>query len=93
MGGTDPEVVAAMLRFTAAFHHSGQPCLTLPGGFDEANAERFPAGRADFSEEACFAPAPPSSRRRLAPEEAAAAGQLGSKIGLNHSKKRPRAAP
>ena len=31
----DPEVVAAMLRFTAPFNYSGQPCLTLPGGFDE----------------------------------------------------------
>jgi amidase len=36
MGGNDPEVVAAMLRFTAAFNYSGQPCLTLPGGFDKA---------------------------------------------------------
>ena len=26
----DPEVVAAMLRFTAAFNYSGQPSLTLP---------------------------------------------------------------
>ena len=31
----DPAVVAAMLRFTAPFDYSGQPCLTLPGGFDE----------------------------------------------------------
>lgn len=30
----DPEVVAAMLRFTAAFNYSGQPSLTLPAGFD-----------------------------------------------------------
>jgi amidase len=35
-GGNDPEVVAAMLRFTAAFNYSGQPSLTLPGGFDGA---------------------------------------------------------
>ena len=33
-GGNDPEIVAAMLRFTAPFDYSGQPCLTLPGGFD-----------------------------------------------------------
>jgi amidase len=35
MAGNDPEIVAAMLRFTAAFNYSGQPSLTLPGGFDE----------------------------------------------------------
>jgi amidase len=33
-GGNDPEAVAAMLLFTAPFDFSGQPCLTLPGGFD-----------------------------------------------------------
>jgi amidase len=33
-GGNDPEVVAAMLRFTAPFNYSGQPSLTLPAGFD-----------------------------------------------------------
>ena len=33
-GGNDPETVAAMLRFTAAFNYSGQPSLTLPTGFD-----------------------------------------------------------
>ena len=33
-GGNDPEVVAAMLRFTAAFNYSGQPSLTLPAGLD-----------------------------------------------------------
>ena len=33
-GGNDPEVVASLLRFTAAFNYSGQPSLTLPGGFD-----------------------------------------------------------
>lgn len=32
--GNDPEAVAAMLRFTAAFNYSGQPSLTLPAGFD-----------------------------------------------------------
>lgn len=32
--GNDPEVVAQMLRFTAAFNYSGQPCLTLPAGAD-----------------------------------------------------------
>ncbi len=30
----DPAVVAGMLRFTAPFNYSGQPCLTLPGGQD-----------------------------------------------------------
>jgi amidase len=35
-GGNDPEIVATMLRFTAPFNYSGQPCLTLPGGFDAA---------------------------------------------------------
>jgi len=35
-GGNDPEIVAAMLRFTAPFDYSGQPCLTLPGGCDAA---------------------------------------------------------
>jgi amidase len=35
-GGNDPEVVAGLLRFTAAFNYSGQPCLTLPGGVDGA---------------------------------------------------------
>ena len=40
-GGNDPEVVAAMLRFTAAFDYSGQPTLSLPGGFDE---EGLPIG-------------------------------------------------
>jgi amidase len=33
-GNNDPEVVASMLRFTAAFNYSGQPSLTLPAGFD-----------------------------------------------------------
>jgi amidase len=33
-GGNDPEVVSAMLRFTAAFNYSGQPSLTLPAGAD-----------------------------------------------------------
>jgi len=37
----DPEVVAAMLRFTAAFNYSGQPSLTLPAGFD---ADGLPIG-------------------------------------------------
>jgi len=31
----NPEIVGGMLRFTAAFDYSGQPCLTLPGGLDE----------------------------------------------------------
>ena len=31
----DPAIVGGMLRFTAAFNYSGQPCLTLPGGADE----------------------------------------------------------
>jgi len=34
--GNDPQAVGAMLRFTAPFNYSGQPSLTLPGGFDEA---------------------------------------------------------
>ena len=34
MANNDPEVVAGLLRFTAPFNYSGQPCLTLPGGFD-----------------------------------------------------------
>jgi amidase len=33
--GRDPEVVAARLRYTAPFDLSGQPTLTLPGGFTE----------------------------------------------------------
>jgi amidase len=40
-GGNDPEVVAAMLRFTAPFNYSGQPNLTLPAGFD---SEGLPIG-------------------------------------------------
>jgi len=40
-GGNDPETVAAMLHFTAAFNYSGQPSLTLPAGFD---AEGMPIG-------------------------------------------------
>ena len=40
-GGNDPETVAAMLRFTAAFNYSGQPSLTLPAGFD---ADGLPIG-------------------------------------------------
>jgi amidase len=40
-GGNDPEVVAAMLRFTAPFNYSGQPSLTLPAGFD---ADGLPIG-------------------------------------------------
>jgi amidase len=40
-GNNDPEVVAAMLRFTAAFNYSGQPSLTLPAGFD---ADGLPIG-------------------------------------------------
>ncbi|HEV2817537.1 MAG TPA: amidase [Allosphingosinicella sp.] len=40
-GGNDPDVVAAMLRFTAAFNYSGQPSLTLPAGFD---ADGLPIG-------------------------------------------------
>lgn len=39
--GNDPEMVAAMLRFTAPFNYSGQPCLTLPGGED---GEGLPIG-------------------------------------------------
>ena len=37
----DPEVVAGMLRFTAAFNYSGQPSLTLPAGCD---SEGLPIG-------------------------------------------------
>jgi amidase len=37
----DPTIVGGMLRFTAAFNYSGQPCLTLPGGADE---EGLPIG-------------------------------------------------
>jgi amidase len=40
-GGNDPDVVAAMLRFTAPFNYSGQPSLTLPAGFD---SEGLPVG-------------------------------------------------
>jgi amidase len=32
----EPDVVTGMLRFTAPFNYSGQPCLTLPGGQDGA---------------------------------------------------------
>jgi amidase len=52
MGGNDPDVVAAMLRFTAPFNYSGQPCLTLPGGFDEAGLPiGFQLVGPDFSED------------------------------------------
>jgi amidase len=36
MGANDPEMVAGLLRFTAAFNYSDQPSLTLPGGYDSA---------------------------------------------------------
>ena len=31
--GTDAEFLAGMLRFTAPFNMSGNPTITLPGGF------------------------------------------------------------
>jgi amidase len=35
-GANDAEMIAGLLRFTAAFNYSGQPSLTLPAGFDSA---------------------------------------------------------
>jgi amidase len=39
--GRDPDAVAARLRYTAPFDMSGQPTLTLPGGF---TAQGVPVG-------------------------------------------------